>query len=211
MQTSNLYSYLLLAFVTIAWCALHSAMITPAFTRFLEKLTGRYYRYYRLLFNLVAILTLIPVILYHHSLITTPLFDWNGHWRILQVIFIALGILLFLLGAKKYDAKRFIGITQLKEKNTRQGLTTELDTSGVHALVRHPWYTGLILLLWARPVDTSTIIINTILTLYLIIGSLLEERKLIMEFGNKYREYQHSVSMLFPLKWIHSKLKRDVH
>jgi protein-S-isoprenylcysteine O-methyltransferase Ste14 len=40
-----------------------------------------------------------------------------------------------------------------------------------------------------------------VLSAYLVIGTLLEERKLVLEFGDKYREYQRQVSMFIPLKW----------
>ena len=48
-----------------------------------------------------------------------------------------------------------------------------------------------------------------ILTVYVVIGTHLEERKLVAEFGDEYREYQQTVSMLFPWKWIKSELTQD--
>ena len=80
-----------------------------------------------------------------------------------------------------------------------------MDTSGVLNIVRHPWYVATILLIWARNLDISTILVNAILTLYLIVGAHLEERKLLLEFGDRYRSYQRSVSMLIPIKWMRSK------
>ena len=52
----------------------------------------------------------------------------------------------------------------------------------------------------------STLLINIILTIYLVIGTVLEEKKLIYEWGDHYRDYIDRVSMLFPAKWIFSKL-----
>ena len=52
----------------------------------------------------------------------------------------------------------------------------------------------------------STLIVNIILTIYLVIGAVLEERKLIIELGDNYQDYRERVSMLFPFKWISSKL-----
>ena len=40
----------------------------------------------------------------------------------------------------------------------------------------------------------------------LLIGSRLEENKLLQEFGDDYRQYQQQVSMLFPYKWLKAKL-----
>jgi len=210
MNSINYTSYLFLALTIAAWCALHSAMISVKVTQFLQTHTGEHYRFYRLFFNLIAISSLIPVIIYQRSLQTEPFFDWHGYLRIIQITFIILGIIFFLLGAKKYDSRRFFGIAQLKETGSRQSMNAsgELDTSGIHGLVRHPWYTALLLVLWARPLDISTLIINTVFSVYLIIGSLLEERKLVMEFGDAYKHYQKTVSMLLPLKWLRSYLFR---
>jgi protein-S-isoprenylcysteine O-methyltransferase Ste14 len=54
--------------------------------------------------------------------------------------------------------------------------------------------------------DVSVIFVNVILTSYLIVGTLLEERKLIGEFGEEYLAYQKRVSMLIPFKWLRSEI-----
>jgi protein-S-isoprenylcysteine O-methyltransferase Ste14 len=79
-----------------------------------------------------------------------------------------------------------------------------LDTSGILGITRHPWYLATILFIWARQLDVSAILVNVILTLYLVVGTYLEEKKLIGEFGEKYLTYQKKVSMLIPYKWLKS-------
>jgi protein-S-isoprenylcysteine O-methyltransferase Ste14 len=73
-------------------------------------------------------------------------------------------------------------------------------------VIRHPWYAGLILLLWARDLDIAGLIVSGVLTVYIFVGTLLEERKLVHEFGDAYREYQRRVSMFVPIKWLGSAL-----
>jgi protein-S-isoprenylcysteine O-methyltransferase Ste14 len=184
-------------------------LISVTVTRFLRKHVHGYTRFYRILFNFIALLTLIPVILYQRSLLTPPFFDWHGYLHIPQISMIILGIMLFILGAKKYDAGLFLGITQLKQKHSPNSLNHEdiLDISGIHSVMRHPWYSGLLLVLWARPLDTSTLIINIVFSLYLIVGAWLEERKLVIEYGEPYRAYQKNVSMLLPFKWLSTRLQ----
>jgi protein-S-isoprenylcysteine O-methyltransferase Ste14 len=70
----------------------------------------------------------------------------------------------------------------------------------------YPWYAGAIALIWARHLDVSAIIVNVILTTHLTIGTYLEERKLVVEFGDKYRQYQKEVSMFIPYKWLKTKI-----
>jgi len=74
--------------------------------------------------------------------------------------------------------------------------------------MRHPWYVAVFILLWASDQNRTGIIINLILSAYLVIGTLLEERKLVLEFGDCYRQYQDKVSMFIPVKWVKAKLHR---
>jgi len=82
----------------------------------------------------------------------------------------------------------------------------EFDSSGVLGIVRHPWYLAVFILLWSGDLSLAGLIINLVLSAYLLIGTFLEERKLVLEFGEKYRAYQRQVSMLIPLKWLRSRL-----
>jgi protein-S-isoprenylcysteine O-methyltransferase Ste14 len=81
----------------------------------------------------------------------------------------------------------------------------EFDSSGVLGIVRHPWYLAVFILLWSRDLNVAGFIINMVLSAYLLIGTLLEERKLVLEFGENYKAYQRQVSMLLPLKWLRSR------
>ncbi len=201
-------NYVILSVVVIAWCVLHSTMISGLVRIYLHKRLGHAFRFYRLFFNLVSALTLIPVVLYASSLRTGPIFRWDGYMRIIQVFLLTTAALLFFLGASRYDAGQLLGFKQIRERtaNTEINGAGELDTSGVLSIVRHPWYLATILLIWARQLDISTILVNAILTFYLIVGTYLEENKLIGEFGEEYRAYQRRVSMLIPFKWLKSKL-----
>jgi len=97
----------------------------------------------------------------------------------------------------------FIGLSQLEDEKTCSLLTDDctLDTGGVLSVVRHPWYSDGILTGWVRPLDTAAIVTNLILCGYFVVGSLLEERKLIVQFGQQSRDYQKRVLMLLPIKW----------
>ncbi|NOZ53603.1 MAG: isoprenylcysteine carboxylmethyltransferase family protein [Gammaproteobacteria bacterium] len=211
MNTINDTHHLVLALLMLMWCTLHSVMISISVTTFLQKHLTTKYRFYRLFYNIVAIGTLIPLAVYAWSLQSQAIFEWTGYWGILQVLFLSLGGLLFYIGARHYDARQFLGFTQIKKGTPTTAITTsgEFDSTGILGVVRHPWYLGLILIIWARPLDLSAIIVNVILTGYLIVGSVLEEKKLVREFGDKYRHYQKTVSMLLPIKWLSEKLNKS--
>ena len=207
MESIDYTSYIVFSLVVIGWCVLHSAMISLSVTEYFKKRLGPAFRFYRLFFNLIAIMTLIPVAIFAYSIKTQVIFEWNGYWRIGQVILLGTAILLFILGGRKYDVRQMLGIKQIKEGTSNKALTDtgELDTSGVRRITRHPWYLAAILFIWGRQMDVSAIILNIIFTCYLIVGTNLEEKKLVEEFGEKYLAYQKQVSMLIPYKWLKSK------
>lgn len=190
----------ILAVLWTLWCFIHSILISRTVVRPVRKKLGDGYRFYRLFYNTVSVVTLVPVLFYSASLSGDALFDWAGPWRPVQVL-LALGALLFFAtGARHYDLRQFVGLRQIAEHETGKGLTEtgELDTSGVLGVVRHPWYAGGILILWARPLDPAALITNAVLTVYLVAGAFLEEAKLVEEFGNRYRKYQEKVPMFLP-------------
>ncbi|MFC1828222.1 methyltransferase family protein [Thermodesulfobacteriota bacterium] len=200
-----------LAIMWIFWCVLHSGMISVTATTYFKQRLGSGFRFYRLIFNAVAVVSLVPVVLYGHSIRGAAVFHWNGPGVLLRAILLAAAVGLFFAGAKHYDFFQFLGVRQIKDNNMHGAITESgrLDTTGILNMTRHPWYLGAILLVWTYQgaMDVSALISNTILTVYLVVGTVLEERKLIMVYGEEYRRYQKNVSMLFPLKYIIAVLK----
>jgi protein-S-isoprenylcysteine O-methyltransferase Ste14 len=201
-------NYILLVLIWSAWCGLHSALISMALTESLRRWFPNAFPYYRIFYNAVALLTLIPVLVYTDSIRGTPWFAWQGPWRLVQFLLILSALLLFFGGSRRYDFLQFLGLRQVKEEKACSVLTDDcqLDTAGVLGMVRHPWYSGGILIVWARSLDLSAILMNLVVSGYFVIGAYLEERKLVRQFGREYRLYQERVSMFFPLKWIGNRL-----
>lgn len=183
-------------------------MISETVTGFLRRRLGDSFRFYRLFFNSIAIFTLIPVLWYSYAIGQEVIFRWEGVWAVPQYLLRACGILLVIAGGRRYSLGQFMGISQLRETSSG-GLATggRIDSSGVLGLVRHPWYTAVVLLLWTGDLNMSALVGNAVLTVYIVIGTLLEERKLVHEFGDDYRSYQRRVSMFVPLKWIWRRVK----
>ncbi len=203
-------NYILLPLLWIAYCAVHSALISTTATNFLKRALGEKYRFYRLFFNTFSLVTLIALLKYSHSPRWNAelLFTWEGYMRIIQYGLIALAAILVVTSARQYSMGQFLGIRQILRKRSGNAMTEsgELDSSGVLGVIRHPWYVAVFILLWASDQNRTGIVINLILSAYLVIGTLLEERKLVLEFGDKYKEYQRQVSMFIPLKWLRSRL-----
>ena len=64
------------------------------------------------------------------------------------------------------------------------------------------------LFLAAGPKTAPGLITAGVLSVYLVAGAFLEERKLVREFGEPYRAYRRRVSMFLPFKWIRGRLAR---
>jgi uncharacterized membrane protein len=62
MEISVKYLYVVLGWVL--WCTLHSALISTTVTEFAKKKLGSSFRFYRLFYNVVSLVTLIPLVYY---------------------------------------------------------------------------------------------------------------------------------------------------
>jgi protein-S-isoprenylcysteine O-methyltransferase Ste14 len=206
MELSAKHLYIVLGWVL--WCTLHSALISVTVTEQMKRRLGSGFRFYRLFYSAASVATLIPLGYYSHRIGGTPLLSWEGPLVIVPVLLLAAGLYLFVVGGRHYSWKQLLGIAQIRPGRA-DGSASGGDSfvvSGLHRVIRHPWYLGGILIVWARELSLTTILINTVIVGYFIIGSFLEERKLLLEFGDRYREYQRTVPMLFPWRWIKEKI-----
>ena len=202
--------YLYIVFLWIMWCVLHSFLISITVTEYLKKKFGARFRFYRLFFNAVSLLTLIPVVYYSFSLQGAAVFTWDGALVMVQYALFVISIALFLAGGRHYSMAQFLGIRQLRTGRTNRTLSQydTFDSSGILGVIRHPWYLAAILIVWVRDISLLSFLINIIISTYIVIGAHLEERKLLREFGTRYRDYQERVSMLLPYKWLKAKIVR---
>jgi methanethiol S-methyltransferase len=200
--------FILLVVFWVGWCVLHSLLITPAITGRIQNRWGRYFAYYRLGYNLFSLLTLIPLWSYTKSL--SGLKGVHGSWPYspVQALIALLGLAAFVAGGRAYDLPFFLGFRQIKDSRATSLLSASgpLKSSGILGMIRHPWYAGGLLFIWAQKMDRPILIMSLILSVYFIVGALVEERKLTRIYGQVYRDYQQEVSMFFPFKWLRKKL-----
>jgi protein-S-isoprenylcysteine O-methyltransferase Ste14 len=206
MEVTLKYLYAVVGWVL--WCTFHSTLISITVTEYMKRKLGNSFRFYRFFYNVVSVATLFPILYYSRMIREAPFFYWEGPMAIIQVLLLAASIYLFVAGGKHYSWAQFCGIAQIREGRA-DGSLSKCDSfvaSGIHRIIRHPWYLGGMMIVWVQNLSVSTILINIIISVYFVVGSFLEERKLVREFGDKYREYQQTVSMLFPWRWLKAKI-----
>ena len=154
-------------------------------------------RVYRLAYNFVAFISLLPVLVLPAVLADQTLYTIPLPWALLTLLIQGLAGLMLLIGLLQTGLWSFIGLKQLLEAPEDQ--TSELVVGGLYRWVRHPLYTAGLVFIWLTPVMTWNVLaLNIGLSLYLCIGALFEERKLLREFGQAYQTYQQRTPMFFP-------------
>jgi protein-S-isoprenylcysteine O-methyltransferase Ste14 len=134
-------------------------------------------------------------------------FSVNDVWVDVRPIHVVLASLSVLLTTTAI----FLVLTALRALGKQWSLSArvleqhQLITTGPYALVRHPIYTGFLVLLLATGASKSTLIASAGAFTFYVIGTLLrttrEERLLRSAFGAEYDEYAKRVPALVPRPW----------
>jgi protein-S-isoprenylcysteine O-methyltransferase Ste14 len=183
----------------VLWCGAHSLLAHPTVKASARRLLGRWQGYYRLLYNLLALASLLPVLLLYRQAAGPALLVWPDWLWPLPWVMRGLALWLLLLGARAYDMRRFLGFAALARWSGEEKETADpLVMTGILQYLRHPWYLAGLLLLWGRDLAARDLVTAILLSGYLFLGSVLEERRLVEKFGDRYRRYQRQVPRFLP-------------
>jgi protein-S-isoprenylcysteine O-methyltransferase Ste14 len=207
-QLSN--HHLILIILWLLYFSIHSLLASIKIKQFILNSMPGLMPWYRLIFNLIALLLLIPPLYVMAKYPGNALWQWAGPWFYLANGLALAAVAGFIWSLKAYDSTEFIGTRQLQEGRVDVTEEESLHLSTLHRYVRHPWYSFALVLIWTRDMNVAFLITAILLSLYFILGSRLEEKKLLTFHGEKYRLYQKHVAALIPLPWkILSKKKAD--
>ncbi len=191
-------AYLYLCLGWGVFYALHSFLATIIVKDWIKSHLPALHSVYRLSYNIFAILTLALLLAYHIYLPSQTLFVGNLFTKVLAGVLVLGGSGIVLVAFKNYNTSEFLG---LKTENTQN---PQLAITGLNRLVRHPLYLGVVLLflgLWIWESSLKNLIALLALWVYLLIGIYLEEQKLLIYFGEAYKNYQKQVKKLIPWVW----------
>jgi protein-S-isoprenylcysteine O-methyltransferase Ste14 len=198
MTGMSILSPILIFLAVMLYSLLHSLLASLGAKALAKRWFGSAAdRLYRLGYNLIAAASLLPLLALPVLLPDRGLYVIPYPWVLLTTAIQGLAILGLIVGLLQTGAWSFFGLQQLYQP---QDVTTQkLVIQGMYRWVRHPLYTTGLILIWLTPVMTVNLLTLIFsLTLYLVIGAHIEERKLVLEFGETYREYQDRTPMLIP-------------
>jgi Putative protein-S-isoprenylcysteine methyltransferase len=177
------------------FAAFHSATAT-------ETCKGMFYgrgmsaRAYRLLYSLVSVVLTVLWMAFVHSLPDSPLYQVHAPLsfglRALQVF----GLFVVVQSFRVIDARVFLGLAAAPDGKE------PFRVQGVYRRVRHPMYSGVMLMLLANPSQSvNSLHMLAVIGLYFLIGSRLEERRLLAVHPG-YADYRLRVPAFIPrFRW----------
>ncbi|MEW7984371.1 MAG: methyltransferase family protein [Candidatus Thiodiazotropha sp.] len=192
---------ILLALVWLIYFLSHSLLASLWMKRVFAQYLPTAAPWYRLLFNLVALLLLAPPLYMLWSYRSDPLWQWQGAMAWLAYGLMIISLAGFIWSMRYYDGREFLGIRQLQRQQQDVNDLERLHISPLHRFVRHPWYSLGLILIWAQEMDPARLVSAIAVTCYLALGSRLEENKLLVYHGETYRNYQKRVPGLIPRPW----------
>lgn len=155
---------------------------------------------YRLFYNIASLVMFGWVMSVYRQ--SEVLYFVPGVWSLFMYLLQLIVVMMLVSSLRQTGTGEFLGFT----KHT----TNSFTNTGWYSIVRHPLYFFSILFMVLNPVMTMQWLILTILgTVYFVIGGLIEEKRLAVEFGEAYRQYQQCVPFIIPKRFFLSKAMRD--
>lgn len=193
-----------LIWLVAAWLvyfALHSVLASLAVKRWVALRWPHLMPAYRLFFNGVAMVGVLVPLFMTFAIGGEPVIQWTGVWWWVANGLALAALLGFLWSLRYYDGSEFLGVRQLRERERRVEDQERFRVSPIHRHVRHPWYFLGLVLIWTRDMTPAMLVSVVMMTLYFVIGSRLEEKKLLSYYGSAYAHYRRKVPGLIPLPW----------
>jgi len=185
------------ASLCLAFCVQHSVMVRQSVRRRVERVVPSHG--YGALYTFVSAAVLFAVlILWQDSTLVIAQLEGPGRW-LTRVLFLAalLGMLWSERSIARFD---LFGVQPIQAHlGGREPKKWPFTVRGPYRWVRHPQYFFTLVLLWAYPdLTADRLALDGIFSVWIVLGAILEERDLVVDFGDDYLEYQRRVPMLIP-------------
>lgn len=184
------------ACLCLAFFVQHSAMIRRATRRRMSRLIPE--PSLGAVFSIISGIILFSlVILWQESTLVLVSADGIPRQLLRAIFFVAVAGQVWGIWALK-SADLFGAKTLMKGAATP---LASMVVRGPYRWIRHPLYSTTLLMIWSYPELTADrLLFACLFTLWIIIGTVLEERDLVGTYGEAYRRYRRRVPMLIPYR-----------
>lgn len=183
----------------LAFFVQHSSMIRASFRQKVESFIPQHY--YGAFYAVCSGATLLAVIIFwQESSYIFMTIEGPLRWLLHLTFFLAIsGLVWGIRSLRSFDA---VGRGKiLAHIHNRKLPKLVFSIRGPYRYVRHPFYFLVLVMVWSYPVITlDRLLFNCLWSVWIVVGTLLEERDLVIEFGQDYKKYQQKVPMLIPWK-----------
>lgn len=187
--------YFILISAWVTYLGLHSLLASDRLKAFADENFKLSAQMFRFIYSLLSVVGLIALLLLMAVMKSVSLFHSGEALQYVAMILASWGVIIVIVSFRQIPGLAFLGLK--KDQNSR------LITSGIHGWIRHPIYSGTILIFIGMFLYSPTDVVLTAVLVnfaYLPIGIYLEEQKLISQFGKAYLDYRKEVKAIIP--WV---------
>ena len=188
------------ALLWLSWCVVHSLTTEELTIKRISRGRTKFANHYRLFYVAFATVSFVAVWILTPRSGEVSVCSWEGPWRAIQWVCWGVALFLFCVSFRFQSPLAFLGFRFGQTSTDHDDSEEELITYGIYGVIRHPQFGAGLLFLWTRDLTDTGLVINLVLSTYLLLGSKIEEKKLVARFGDQYVRYRQEVPAFIPGK-----------
>jgi len=180
----------------------HSLMASRPCKRWFEQF-GMEPHQYRMGYSFLSLLLCAIWLWLLLHLPDRPLYEVSGSWQWLLRGMQLTGLMVAVLSLRHVDGLAFLGLKPFPD------YIEPFREEGIYRHIRHPMYSGAMLILLAAPVQSlNSMNLALAVSLYLVGGSIFEEQRMLQD-NPQYADYRRRVPAFIPWRALFSFIRRS--